>query len=90
MSNRTLAAYSIAAAAGSAMLALSVGPASAFTMSNPSLEKSIASSQVEKVWYRCGYGRCGYGYRGVYRGGYYGHGPYYGRGYWRHGVWIRL
>jgi hypothetical protein len=92
MSMRSLAAYSIAAAAGGAMLTLSMTPASALTLSSPSLEKSVASSQIDNVWYRCGYGRCGYGYgyHGAYRGGYYGRGAYYGRGYWRHGVWIRL
>ena len=53
----------VAVIAGGAMLALSFSPASAFTLSGPSLEQPVAASQVDKVWYRgCGWGRCGYGW----------------------------
>jgi hypothetical protein len=73
MSLRSLAGYSVAALAGAAMFALPLSPASAFTLSGPSLQQPVASAQIEKVW--CRWGRCGYGYgwRGYgWRGGYYG------------------
>jgi hypothetical protein len=74
MSLRSLTGYSIAALAGAAMFALPLSPASAFTLSGPSLQQPVASAQIEKVWCRwgrCGYG--GYGWRGYgWRGGYYG------------------
>lgn len=78
MSMRSLASYSSAALAGATMLALSLSPASALTIAGPSLEQSIASSQVDKVWYRYGYGWRGYGY---HPGWGYGHcwRGYYGR-----------
>jgi hypothetical protein len=50
--SRHLATCSIAALAGAAMLTLSMGSASAFTLASPSLENSVASAQVEKVWWR--------------------------------------
>ena len=71
----------IAAIAAGTMLALSFTPASAFTLSGPSLSQPVSSSQIDKVWWRgggCGWGRCGwgrgYGWRGYgWRG--YGWGP---------------
>jgi hypothetical protein len=45
----------IAALAGGAMLALSLSPASALTLSGPSLSQPVASAQVDKVWWRSGY-----------------------------------
>jgi hypothetical protein len=75
--------YSIAALAGATMLALSLSPASAFTLSGPSLEQPVASAQVDKVWWRYGYGYRGYGWRGYgWRGpGYWGYGHCW-RGYY--------
>jgi len=65
----------LATLAGAAMLALTMGPASAFTLASPSLEQPVASAQIEKVWWR----------RWGWRGGW---GPGYGYGYgWRH-CWI--
>ena len=70
MSTRNSAA--VAAIAGGAMLTLSLSPVSAFTLAGPSLEQSVATSQIDRVWWRggCGWGRCGgWGWRG------YGWGP---------------
>ena len=75
MLSKKLASFSLAAAVGAAMLASSMGSASAFTLASPSLEQSYAASHVEKVWYDRwgrwhGYGY-GYRYRHCWRG-YYG------------------
>jgi hypothetical protein len=70
MSPRSVTAKSLAAFAGAAMLTLSVGPVSAFTFSGPSLEQSVASAQVDKVWWRGGGWRGG-GWRGGWRGGWH-------------------
>jgi hypothetical protein len=80
MFSKISAIFSIGAIAGASMLALSASPASALTLSAPSLENSVASAQVDKVWYRYGYrpGWRGYGWRG-----------YYGRRCWR-GYYGRL
>jgi hypothetical protein len=51
MSPRSVTAISLAALAGAAMLTVSIGPVSAFTLSGPSLEKPIASAQIERVWW---------------------------------------
>jgi hypothetical protein len=71
--SRKLAICSLATLAGAAMLALTMGPASVFTLVSPSPEQPVASAQIEKVWWR----RWGWG------GGW---GPGYGYG-WRH-CWI--
>ena len=79
MSMRTSAA--VAALVGGAMLAFSMTPASAFTLSGPSLGQPVAAAQIDKVWWRGGWG---WGYGG-WRGGYWGAGyrhcwrGYYGR-----------
>jgi hypothetical protein len=87
MQSRTLAIGALAALAGAAMLTISMGPASAFTLASPSLEQSVASAQIDKVWWRrwgYGYGWRGYGWRG------YGY-PYgYGYGHCWRGYWGRL
>jgi hypothetical protein len=78
MSMKTLSAYSVAGLAGATMLALSWSPASAFTLSGPSLAPPIASAQIDNVYYRApvrggvhgvyrGGARVGYGYHGGYR-----------------------
>jgi hypothetical protein len=51
MSPRCVTAISLAALAGAAMLTVSIGPVSAFTLSGPSLETPIASAQIERVWW---------------------------------------
>jgi hypothetical protein len=81
-SMRMLTGTVTAAIGGAAMLALSLGSASAFTLSGPTLEQPVASAQIEKVW--CRWGRCGYGgWRGYGWHGGWGPGP----GYYRH-CWI--
>jgi hypothetical protein len=105
MSLRSLLGYSTAALSGVAMLAASFGPASAFTLSGPSLNRQSTTS-VENVFWRGGGWRGG-GWRGggwrwgpgvvvgglaagALVGGYYG--GYYGPGYgncWRDG-WGRI
>ena len=59
MSKSVLSSLSVAALAGGAMLALELSPASAFTLSGPSVQL-VTSGQFDKVYYR--------GYHGGYRG----------------------
>ena len=80
---RILKGTVIAAIGGAAMLALSLGSASAFTLSGPSLEQPVASAQVEKVWWHHGWGGGWHGGWGWHRG--WG-GPGYGYG-WGHRRW---
>jgi len=77
--SRKLAICSLATLTGAAMLALSMGPASAFTLASPSLEKPGVSAQIEKVWWRR-WGGPGWGYGGW--------GPGYGYGYGYRHSWI--
>jgi len=51
MTMRSPALYSLAALAGAAMLALSLSPAAAFTLSGPSLQQPVVSAQIDKVWW---------------------------------------
>jgi hypothetical protein len=79
MSLRSLLGYSTAALSGVAMLAASLSPASAFTLSGPSLDRP-ATAQVENVFWRGGGGWHGGGWRGGgwhggWRGGGWGWGP---------------
>ena len=90
MSKSTLSSLSVAALAGGAMLALELSPASAFTLSGPSVQLAT-SGQFDKIYYR-GYHGGYHGYHGGYHGGYayrgrYGyHGGYaYRGGYGYHG-----
>jgi hypothetical protein len=90
MSKSTLSSLSVAALAGGAILALELSPASAFTLSGPSVQL-VTSGQFDKVYYR-GYHGGYHGYHGGYHGGYayrgrYGyHGGYAYRGrYGYHG-----
>jgi hypothetical protein len=89
MSLRSLTGYSIAALAGAAMLALSLSPASAFTLSGPSLEQPLVSSQIDKVWWHHGWGggwHGGWGW-GWHRGWGW-HAGWGGPGWgWGHGRW---
>jgi hypothetical protein len=68
----------IAALSGAAMLALSLSPASAFTLSGPSLTQPVASVQIDKICWHCGGGWHG--------GWHHGWGGGWGGG-WRH-CWI--
>ena len=78
MSIKSSTICAVGAIAGAAMLGLSISPASAFTLSGPSLERPVAFAQIDKVWWRGG----GWGWRGGgWRGGW-GRGPGWGyRGY---------
>jgi hypothetical protein len=73
MSKSTLSSLWVAALAGGAMLALELSPASAFTLSGPSVQL-VTSGQYDKIYYRGYHG----GYRG-YHGGYHGSYAYRGR-----------
>ncbi len=78
MSTRILKGGVLAALAGAAMLAISASSASAFTLSSPSLEQPMASSNIDHVWcHHCG----GWGW-GHHWGGGWGHhwGPGWGSG----------
>ena len=73
----------IAAVAGATILTFSFAPASAFTLSGPSLQTPIASAQIEKAWWRhwgpgWGWHRgWGWGWRRPWGWGYH-----CWRGYW--------
>jgi hypothetical protein len=81
MSTRVLTGAALAALAGAAMLAISASSASAFTLSSPSLEQPMASSNIDHVWcHHCG----GWGWGHHWGGGWgWGHhwGPGWGPGY---------
>ncbi len=66
MFSRVLTGGAVAALAGVAMLAISASSASAFTLSSPSIEQPMASSNIDHVWCR-GWG-CGGWHRGWRRG----------------------
>jgi len=51
MIKTTLTSTCLAALAGAAMLTLSMAPASAFTLTAPSLAAPVASAQIEHVWW---------------------------------------
>ena len=67
MRSLRFASASIAAIASAALLTLSMTPASAFTLSSPSIEQSVANTQIEKAYY---YGHRYYGHRHYYHGGW--------------------
>ncbi len=78
----------LAAAVGATMLALSAAPASAFTLSSPALDQSVAGADIQHVWWD----RWGNWHPNR---PYWGPGPGWGPGYypyrrcWR-GRWGRL
>ena len=83
MAWRILSGGAIAVLAGAAMLAAASGPSDAFTLSSPSLERPVAGSDIQQVWWRGGYG---------WRGGWHrwGYGPYNYRPWgWRRGYGVR-
>ena len=51
MTTKTMTNHAIAAFGGATMLALTLSPASAFTLSAPSLEAPVAAAQIDKVWW---------------------------------------
>jgi hypothetical protein len=78
MFKRVLTGGAVAVLAGVAMLAMSASSASAFTLSSPSLEQPMASSHIDQVYWRHGWGW----HRGWHRGwGWHRHcwRGYYGR-----------
>ena len=73
MLKSTLTSTALAALAGAAMLTLSMTPASAFTLTSPSLAPSVAAQSVDHVWWdRWGRWHGNYGYRRHCWRGYYG------------------
>jgi hypothetical protein len=89
MSVRNLAIRSIAALTGAAMCALSLNPASALTIPAPTADRLVAPAQVDKVYWRRGWGwgpgaviggLAAGALLGSYYGGYYG--PGYAPGYY--------
>ena len=71
MLSRLVSGGVLGALAGAAMLAVSSGPSSAFTLSSPSLERPVATAGIQQVYYY---------YRRYYRRPYYYHHyyrPYY-------------
>jgi hypothetical protein len=91
MTMSNLAGRALAAVAGAAMLVATATSASAFTLSSPSLEPSVAGANIEHVyWYHHGWGyggwhggwHRGWGYGGWHRGWGPGWGP--GWGWHRH------
>ena len=90
MSMRSVAKYSIAALGGATMLALTLSPASAFTLSAPSLQQPVVSAEIDKVWWHHGWGG-GWGWHHGWGGGWgwhrpwgWGWGPHCWRNYWGH------
>ena len=70
--------FVFAAVVGAALLPFSMAPASAFSLSSPSIAPSVAGAQIEDVYYyRHGY----YPYR--YGGHYYHHRRHY-HGHYRY------
>jgi|SRR5271163_3465259 hypothetical protein len=99
MTSRILAAPALGAVAVAAMLAATATSTEAFTLSAPSVEKSVAGADIDHVYYYHGGGyhygyHGGYGYHaGYYHGGYgYGYGYHggYGRRCWwgAYGNWV--
>ena len=61
MVSRTLSGGAIAVLAGAAMLALSNGPSSAFTLASPSLERPVVAANIEPVyWHHWGWHHWGW------------------------------
>ena len=81
MVNRILVGGFAAAVAGAAMLAISSAPASAFTLTSPSLAPPITASHIDSVcWQQNHPGPCWWGHPGW--------GPGWGPGWRRHCGWV--
>ncbi len=90
MVSRLVPGSALTAVAGAAMfVAASSSPSPAFTLSSPSLEQPVLSSDIQDVYW-CRWGRCGgwgwhrWGYWHPYHAYYYR--PYYYR-HWRRCWW---
>jgi hypothetical protein len=60
----SLSTKALSALAGAAFLAASMSaPASAFTLSSPSMSEPFSAGQVDKVWWHHGYWHPGWGWR---------------------------
>jgi hypothetical protein len=91
MFTRVLRGGAVTALAGVAMLAISASSASAFTLSSPSIEQPMASSNIDHVW--CNGWGCGGWHRGWGPGWHRGWGPGWGGPGYRHcwrGPWGHL
>ena len=85
MVNRILVGGFAAAVAGAAMLAISSAPASAFTLSSPSLQAPVAGANIDKVWWdRWGRWHPNHPYWGPGPGPGWGPGPGPGPWGWHH------
>jgi hypothetical protein len=84
MVNRILVGGFAAALAGAAMLAISSAPASAFTLTSPSLERPVAAADITHVWchWNCG----GWGYHRGWGPGWGWHHRHCGYNRW--GQWV--
>ena len=61
MVSRTLSGGAVAVLAGAAMLAMSSGPSSAFTLASASLERPAAAANIEPVyWHHWGWHHWGW------------------------------
>jgi hypothetical protein len=88
MLSRKFIVGSLGALVGASMLAVSLSPASAFTLAAPSLEQPVASSQIDKVWWRGGWGGGWHGgWRGGWGSGWRGGWGYRGAGWGWRGGW---
>jgi hypothetical protein len=72
MVSRTLSGGAIAVLAGAAMLALSSGPSSPFTLASPSLERPVAAASIEPVyWHHWGWHHWGWHHWGWHHWGWH-------------------
>jgi hypothetical protein len=93
MFSRVLIGGIVSAAAGAAMLAISAAPASAFTLSAPSLEPQISGSNIEQAWWHHGWGwhggwHRGWGWHGGWHHGWGWHGGWHGGWGWHRRCWV--
>ena len=84
MALRILSGGVIAALAGAAMLALSSGSSSAFTLASPSLEHSVVAANIEPVyWHHWGWHHWGWHRWGWHHWGWHHWHPW-GWHHWHH------
>jgi hypothetical protein len=73
MLSRSIFGGALAAIAGAVMLAATVVPSDAFTLSSPSLEQPVLSADIQDAYW-CRWGRCGGWHR--WGGGWGWHRPW--------------
>ena len=87
MLSRVLSGAALSATVGATMMAMTAAPASAFTLSAPSLENKVASSEIQQAYW-CRWGNCHRGW-GWHRWGYrpwgWGYRPW---GWHRRHCWV--